>query len=227
MKELLVKDYRILLSQKKNLILILAIGFFMVFTTFTMDFMVGYLMMLTMILSTGTVNYDEIDNGMAFIMTLPASRKTYAIEKYVLTFVNVVICGVMIFGFYLLTKGFMNWGLGVGDMVATIAGWICGIMLSSAILLPLYLKFGVEKRRVIMLILWGFVAIVLYAAQSLINNLATDGVADGGSVVIGDIVTGIEMMNPAIIVLGIVGITVVCVMISILISIRIMKKKEF
>lgn len=227
MKELLVKDYRILLTQKKNLLLVLAIGFFMVFTTFTMDFMVGYLMMLAMILSAGTINYDELDNGMAFIMTLPASRKTYAIEKYVLTFVNVVICGVIIFVFYMLTKGFMNWGLGVGDTIAIVLGWICGIMLSSAILLPLYLKFGAEKRRVIMLILWGIVAMVLYTAQSLMKNMATDGVSDGGLVVIGEIVTGIEMMNPVVILLCILGVVVLMIAISVLISIKIMQKKEF
>lgn len=227
MKTLLVKDYRILLTNKKSFIWILGIGILMVATTMEIDFLIGYMMMLSLMLSAGTINYDELDNGMSFLMTLPASRKTYAIEKYLLTFINVLICGAVIFLLYLITKGFVNWGFEIGEIGGITLGWIAGIGLSASVMLPLYMKFSAEKRRVVLMIFAGAIALILIAGQNLIDNMATDGVPGGGPVVIGDIVTGIEMMNPVAMLLCIFGIAIICIAVSILISIRIMRKKEF
>ena len=102
MKTLLVKDYRILMTQTKSLFILAIVGVIMVISSMDIDFLTGYMMMMAMVLSLGTVNYDELDNGMAFILTLPASRKTYAVEKYVLTFVNIVLCAVAMLIIYLL-----------------------------------------------------------------------------------------------------------------------------
>lgn len=33
-------------------------------------------------IAVGTLSYDETDNGLAFLMTLPVDRKTYVREKY-------------------------------------------------------------------------------------------------------------------------------------------------
>ena len=227
MKTLLVKDYRILFTNKKSFIWILGIGILMLATTMEIDFLVGYMMMLTLLLSAGTINYDELDNGMSFLMTLPASRKTYAVEKYVLTFINSLVCGGVIFALYLMTKGFVDWGFEIGDMAAITLGWIAGICFASSVMLPLYMKFSAEKRRVVLLIFAGTIAVIVFAAESVINKLAGDGIPNGGQVVIGDIITGIELMNPAVILLCVFGIAAVCVAISVFISIRIMQKKEF
>lgn len=227
MKTLLVKDYRILMTNRKSFIWILGIGILMLATTMEIDFLIGYMMMLSLMLSAGTINYDELDNGMSFLMTLPASRKAYAIEKYVLTFINVLICGGVIFALYLITKGFVNWGFEIGDMAGITFGWIAGSCLSASVMLPLYMKFSAEKRRVVLMIFAGVIALVIIAGQSLIDNIATDGVTNGGAVVIGEMITNIEIMNPVVMLLCIFGIAVVCVAVSMLISIRIMQKKEF
>lgn len=221
MKTLLVKDYRILLTQKKSLVLILAIGVLMIISTMEIDFLVGYMMMLAMIMSAGTINYDELDNGMSFLMTLPASRKGYAIEKYVFAFINTVLCGLVMFILYLVTKGFINWGFETIEMLSVSVGWIGGIMLASAILLPLYMKFGAEKRRVIILILWGVVAAIIYSIQKVMT-MASNGVA-----VVNDLLAGLGALHPVVIVAGMFGVVVLCLAVSVLISIRIMKKKEF
>lgn len=227
MKTLLVKDYRILLTNKKSFIWILGVGILMLATNMEIDFLTGYMMMLALMLSAGTINYDDLDNGMSFLMTLPASRKDYAVEKYVLTLMNSLVCGGVIFILYLITKGFVNWGFEVGDMAGITLAWIAGICLAASVMLPLYMKFSVEKRRVVLLIFAGIIGAVFFAVKSLIDNMAGDGVPNGGMVVIGDIITGIEVMNPAVMLLCIFGIAGVCVAISILISIRIMQKKEF
>ena len=43
----------------------------------------------------GTISYDELDNGMPYIMCLPIKRSDYVKEKFLMTF-------MMIFGGYIL-----------------------------------------------------------------------------------------------------------------------------
>lgn len=64
-----------------------------------------------------TISYDDADRGMGFLMTLPSTRKNYAVEKYILGY------GV---SFLLLAVGtviaavssiFRNSGLEKGDLM--------------------------------------------------------------------------------------------------------------
>lgn len=223
MKTLLVKDYRILMTQTKSLFILAIVGVIMVISSMDIDFLTGYMMMMAMILSLGTVNYDELDNGMAFILTLPASRKTYAVEKYVLTFVNIVLCAVAMLIIYFITRGFINWQFQAIDMISVTAGWICGIMLAASVMIPLYLKFGAEKRRVVMMILWGIVAVVAIGGQKIMETMAdTEGMS-----AINDFFVKISTLNPAVIVAAVVAVLAMAVIFSLGISIRIMQKKEF
>lgn len=223
MKTLLVKDYRILMTQKKSFFILLLVGVIMVISTFEIDFLTGYMMMMAMILSLGTVNYDELDNGMAFIMTLPANRKTYAIEKYVLTMINIVACAAVMLIIYFITKGFVNWQFGVSDMVSVTAGSICGIMIAASVMIPLYLKYGAEKRRVVMMILWGIVAVIAIGGQKIMEVTANTEVANAMK----DFFVKISTLPPAVIVMAVVGILAMVVIFSLGISVRIMQKKEF
>lgn len=223
MKTLLVKDYRILMTQKKSFFILLLVGVIMVISTFEIDFLTGYMMMMAMILSLGTVNYDELDNGMAFIMTLPANRKTYAIEKYVFTMINIVACAAIMLMIYFITKGFVNWQFGAGDMVSITAGWICGIMIAASVMIPLYLKFGAEKRRVVMMLLWGIVAVIAIGGQKLAEIMAGTEAMNA----INGFLTKISTLPAGVVVLAVVAVLVMVVIFSLGISIGIMKKKEF
>lgn len=223
MKTLLVKDYRILMTQKKSFFILLLVGVIMMISTFEIDFLTGYMMMMAMILSLGTVNYDELDNGMAFIMTLPANRKTYAIEKYVFTMINIVVCAAVMLIIYFITKGFVNWQFGAGDMVSITAGWICGIMIAASVMIPLYLKFGAEKRRVVMMLLWGIVAVIAIGGQKLAEVMAGTEAMN----TINGFFTKISTLPVGVVVLAVVAVLVMVVIFSLGISVGIMKKKEF
>lgn len=223
MKTLLVKDYRILMTQTKSLFILAIVGVIMVISSMDIDFLTGYMMMMAMILSLGTVNYDELDNGMAFILTLPASRKTYAVEKYVLTFVNIVLCAVAMLIIYFITRGFINWQFQAIDMISVTAGWICGIMLAASVMIPLYLKFGAEKRRVVMMLLWGIVAVIAIGGQKLAEVMAGTEAMN----TINGFFTKISTLPVGVVVLAVVAVLAMAVIFSMGISIRIMQKKEF
>ena len=50
----------------------------------SVSFAIGYFTIVTAIFAITTISYDEFDYGLAFLMTLPVTRKQYVAEKYLL-----------------------------------------------------------------------------------------------------------------------------------------------
>ena len=97
MRGFLQKDIELLKQNRSFLGLVIVMVIF--FVCIRNDaFVIIYLGMMGGFLSISTISYDEADRGMGFLMTLPATRKTYAIEKYILGY------GV---SFLLLLTGFV------------------------------------------------------------------------------------------------------------------------
>ena len=100
MSGLLIKDFRLLLQRKQSMVLLLVLA---VALNWTMgesnSFIMGYLPLISLIFATGTISYDEFDNGYSFLLTLPITRRQYVLEKYLLCFVTgligVVLAGVI------------------------------------------------------------------------------------------------------------------------------------
>ena len=84
MKGLLIKDWKLMTRQKTTLLMVLVI--IAMFPALDMDpgFIVTYTMMILLFMTVSTISYDDFDNGMAFLFTLPIDRKTYVREKYAL-----------------------------------------------------------------------------------------------------------------------------------------------
>ena len=84
MKGLLIKDYKLLMLQKKTFLLILLIAICM---NFAMQdnpgFIIGYLTFFAALMANTTLSYDEYGNGVLFLLTLPVTGKTYVRSKYV------------------------------------------------------------------------------------------------------------------------------------------------
>ena len=82
MRGLLQKDLCLLVQRSRILLVMIGVGILMGFSA-DGSFVIGYLTMLCAILAISTISYDEFDNGNAFLFTLPISRKSYVVEKYV------------------------------------------------------------------------------------------------------------------------------------------------
>lgn len=84
MKGLLIKDYKLLMLQKKTFLLMLLIAICM---NFAMQdnpgFIIGYLTFFAALMANTTLSYDEYGNGVLFLLTLPVTGKTYVRSKYV------------------------------------------------------------------------------------------------------------------------------------------------
>lgn len=215
MSGLLEKDFR-LMAKRKNYLLTMAA---MVFGfSFIMDitFMISYLPILCAIFTASTISYDEFDNSMTFLMTLPVTPKSFAVEKYVLGIITgAVSWGVLIVIWLLMTvmeRTQISGTEAVGMMMISI--FIYAFFMS--ILLPVELKFGSEKGRLV----WAGVGV----AVILFLGLGRKILADMG-INTAEIEMNLDLAPMAVICIAV--ILAVMYVVSMKISIGIMNKKEF
>ncbi len=150
MKGLLIKDIRLLATQKRFLGTLLFLMLFIYITAGAGNLMVGgYMMVMCSMLALTTVSYDEADNGYAFLMTLPVMRKTYVREKYLLG-VLANGAGVILCGTYMAVSAlFKREPIDFATALAVMAVMLLMSLFLLAVKLPLQLKFGNEKGRIV------------------------------------------------------------------------------
>lgn len=159
MTGLLLKDSYLILQRKQTLFLLLAISLLM---GYTIDgaFIVGYVTFLSLMLSIGTISYDEADNSLLFLMTLPFERRTYVLSKYVLSW---IVCGIAwVISLFLLFLMNTIKGLPL-DFVENITGclvFLVFVVVGLDMMIPIQLKFGAEKSRTVITMIGGVVMAV-------------------------------------------------------------------
>lgn len=208
MRGLLLKDLALMKGQKKFLLLVILIAAVPVLTSGNIGFLTTYLPFVICFFTISTVSYDEIDNSISFLMTLPVSRKDYAKEKYV--------CGLLLG----LAAGFF-----MSDFIAEVyflqGAAIAGvIVLFLSVILPIQLKFGTEKGRIFTFVV--FIAIMgLAVLVSRLTGLSVD------SKIIKSILGILAQIPLWGYILGGVLVSLLLLGISYGISVKIMEKKEF
>lgn len=219
MKGLLIKDFKLMLNQKKFFILIvLILGAIACFLDFDYYFLIGYFMFICSLFTISTISYDEFDNGNAFLFTLPFSRSRYVEEKYCfgilagtcswfLSFVITTIIQMINSNNFI----FSDWMLSTLVMLP-----IMFVML--AILIPFQLKYGSENGRIAIIIFLGGGFVVCY----LLANLLAQSQINFNS-----LISFINNVDPLIILLIIFAICLAILFVSMKISKRIVLKKEF
>lgn len=215
MKGLLVKDMRILLRMKTSMIVILALGIFMSLSGDTPVIGLGYMMAISTIFATNTISYDYFEKGMNFMFTLPVRRRDYVMEKYLFAFLSalvMVIVTAIIQVAISLAGGAADWEL----FFETVLGSFIAASLLMAAYIPVTLKFGPEKSRIVLLILFGGIAGVSYVGYKLVPLQRVLMIAEAFG----------RMSTAQIAGIGVV-LWVLVMLVSVGISIKIMEKKEF
>lgn len=212
MKGLLTKDFLLLLQRKKTFIFLAVWAVVMCFLMEDSTFTVGWTTVITAFFSISSLSYDEYDNCMPFLMSLPVNGKIYAVEKYLFAF----LCGITAWIFSALVCFVFLASEGVAfrfiDELLLIAVFIPLFMLVIDITLPLNLKFGSERGRIIFLIIWCVIAVGIFVLSK------TQGKA---VMVIRTLIKSNRLLPELILT------SIIVTAISILISIRIMEKKEY
>lgn len=217
MRGLLVKDIRLLANQKQFFIMIVLISVMLAGTGQDLLFIISYITMLSAFFTVSTINYDEFNNGFAFLFTMPVSRRGYAMEKYLfaLAMGGVAWAVSTVFSGIYLSQTDPAWNGGEWMLAALEIFMILGVIV--AVMLPIQLKFGVEKSRAAMVIFALVLMAVLMLAGKIKEFISPEWMMKLSSL-------NVSMMG--IFVSGVV-IFAAALLISINISVRIMEKKQF
>lgn len=163
------KDLCLLLQRSRAMLMMAGVGIIIGFST-DGSFMIGYLTMISAILTIGTISYDEFDNGYLFLLTLPVTRRSYVTAKYIFCFLGDLVGWVaasVIYAGCCLAKGA---GLGMEQLAAALV-FLPVVGLMSAVMLPLQLKYGAEKSRLALAVLFGGIGVLGALGMKLFPGL--------------------------------------------------------
>ncbi|MCR5739120.1 MAG: ABC-2 transporter permease [Lachnospiraceae bacterium] len=219
MKGLFIKDIRLIVNQKRFLILYLAVALIL---SFSMDssFIVSYVPMIAMLLVLSTISYDYNDNGMSFIMTLPNKPGDYAVEKYIfsasgVTFMWLVSLVLQFVSFMIQKTEYV-----LSEVILTDALMLPMFLLIIAIMIPIELKYSPEKGRTVLFIIFGIVMIAVIAGKGLIEKI-------GGAGDVMELFVKLQNMAPVVLIIAAYAVCLIALSISMVSTIRIMQNKEF
>ena len=213
MRALLAKDIRLFRTMKNVVLIYVAmIAVSIIFGQKEMGVMlINLCVVMFTYLSMSTMSYDDFDRGMEFILTLPTTKKIYAIEKYVLALSTLVVMSIVGTGLLVAL------GIEFNTAILDIAPMAAIAIVLVSINLPLTLKFGSEKTKILTLILFiGFGSLVGTLGTSNLNEILNS-----------DLVKKIMSLGKLQLGIGIGLIAIIILFVSCCISIKISENKEY
>lgn len=226
MKGLLVKDIKIILQNKKFflIMLILALVMFTQGKSDNYSFIAGYTTMIFILIPINTLAYDENDKSITFLLTLPIKRDTYVTEKYIISFTFSFLSSILT----TLFCAVMQPQHVTEILVMTIP--VYAIMsLFIIIMIPVRLKFGTEKSTIALIIFAVFIFAVLGGLKKFadIINAGNAQLLPGIKNFVMNAANAFSSLNKWFIIAALCLLWLICLMVSFLISLRCMRRKEF
>lgn len=219
MKGLLIKD--VLLTIKVQGKVFGALVLFAIFMTFTTDnpfFIVSYLTFICSIFSINAIAYDEFGNGYSFLFTLPVDARNYVTSKYIFSVIMTVASAVISFLIASVVCVMKGKGGEVAEYGIPTLGIVAFVFVYLAILIPLELKFGSEKSRMLIFGVIGGSMAILFAVVKLVGQ--NQELANRCMGIINGLGIGQTIGM-------VIGISMVGMGFSYLLSLKIMENKEF
>ncbi|ATD54156.1 ABC-2 transporter permease [Clostridium chauvoei] len=161
MSGLILKDLLNLKKQSKVYIAFIIFYGFLAFTSKDTSFLNGVICIFCAMLPITALAYDERSNWDRYALSMPINRKDIIISKYLLG----ILCSFLGFIICFLFNIFSN-SLSKETLALSLLFFGISIILIS-ILLPILFKFGVEKGRLIMMIVLFSPTIIIVAISKL------------------------------------------------------------
>ena len=216
MKGLLIKDILNMKNYMKQLVLVLiffiAYGIFLKNGTFVGTMIT---LMLSMQVIT-TMSYDEYAKWDKYALTMNINRKDIIISKYIFFTISIIIGIVVGITTSIAINQIAKLDTGMNEIIVTSIVVPCVFAILFSIIIPVVFKTGVEKGRIVMMLIL-FIPAILVGAIVKISEKAN-----------------ITMPSPSNLeilmkfgVLGLVLLTILAVFMSYKVSLSIYNKKEF
>ena len=221
MKGLLIKDFKLVFQNSfRFLILFVIVMFFLATnkdTNWLVPYIVSYTTMIAFIFGLTSFSYDDFENGIQFLLTLPITRKTYVKEKYVFCMGLCLIGGL--FSLLLLTCAFTIRGMelpAMGFLLQNTLGNFLGSMVLLSLAIPFQIKFGATGKNIVYMVMCVIIILLVSFTQSLKGVFANADI----------LLENISNMDERLLWVILCLIASVLLTISYGISVRILKKKE-
>lgn len=217
MKGLLIKDFKLMKGQKNFFMAIVIISLIMIITSPGTSFPIGFLGFVGSLFSLSSISYDEFDNGNAFLFSLPITRKDYVLEKYVFGLISGVTSLLLGTVISLIAIGITKTG-DFNEILITAGSLLPTILLILSIMLPFILKFGGEKGRIAIIGLMGFIFVIGLLLIKATEYMGID---------LYTLFKKLSQFEPQVYIVLFLLISAAVLVISYLISLAILNKKEF
>lgn len=159
---LIKKDFLIIKNNLKLIIVMLMVFFIMALGgQFNISFIPTFIIVMLFI---STFSYDEYNNWDAYAITLPGGRKSIVKSKYIASLFLTLLSAVITVLLNYLISVINN--TAVNELISSLLGSICAIVIIQSIMYPLIFKFGMEKGRIVLFIL----AFVMVGVITLLKN---------------------------------------------------------
>ncbi|MDD5873763.1 MAG: ABC-2 transporter permease [Clostridia bacterium] len=210
MKGLLIKDLYIIKGYG-----IWTVAICVIFAAVSMiegsDTFLMFTAMYSALVSVNTMAYDERGHWDTYADSLPVSRAQVVISKYLMPFAAMLIVWVIYIAGRMTANVCMGTDTSANIVSTSVYMWTAWSLIAS-ILYPFLFRFGVEKGKVVYILMIMIVAGIVGANLSLNENNAEPGR-------ISDIITS-DIAVPALI------MSVFLLAISVMLSIRFYNKRD-
>lgn len=204
-------------GQAKFMLLILAVTVFLSYNT-DGTFAASYLVMIASFLGISTISYDETDNGYGFLFCLPVSRSQYVVAKYLFNLLLSVaawIAGIVVTVIIWLVHPGES---GLTELLITNMVFLPVIFLIQSIMQPTIFQYGSERGRIVLFVVIGGIVAVCYLIGKLCELTGID---------LSSRIDSLSQYSMGVILLVLMLLSAMILLISIPISVKIIRKKEF
>ena len=174
------------------------------------SFFAAYMMFVSVGLSTGTISYDTSDHGMQFLLTLPATRREYVHEKYLFCVGLTAVVGAVAMAISMLF-----YRVAAAELLLSAGIIFCCAVLCLALMLPLRLKYG-DSGRILMAGLVVVIFMIILFCKEVLQKLKISG----------NTIETFFTRNTLGIGAGLVFVCLVCLLVSVKCSERVMERME-
>ena len=167
---LLIKDFLTVKQQLRIMLLLLIFYLILGITTNNSSVLWTMFMVISAMLPITTMAYDEKANWDKYALSLPVSRKTIVLSKYLFGIILTLLSMIIAIPFTAL-MAYLSPEIEISILTTIVSiGDIIPIFL--AVVLPIFFKFGTEKGRFVMMIVFFIpVLVIIYLAKTFGTNL--------------------------------------------------------
>ncbi len=223
MKGLIVKDGLLVLTNKRMFLIMIFITALLMITNHggNYSFIIAYFVALCAMMTLTTISFDDNNHSGMYLMTMPVTRRIYALEKYVFTLLLILVGTAVIDAVVTIVLITSGRTADIPESLIVSGVIVICLFLVMCIMLPLQLKFGADNGRIVML---GFLVAVFAVAFALAKVADTKGV--NITAILDDVLNRLKALGTAVIALGTGAVIILFTWISTSISIHIMNRKQ-